>query len=110
MCRNAIPAVIELEHFGVPFSRTDEGRIYQRPFGGHTLNHGKAMAKRACAAADRTGHAILHTLYQQALRNHAEFFVERSEEHTSELQSLMRISYAVFCLKKNTPTNNKVHR
>ncbi|GHD39231.1 succinate dehydrogenase flavoprotein subunit [Thalassobaculum fulvum] len=76
MCRNAIPAVIELEHFGVPFSRTDEGKIYQRPFGGHTLNHGKAMAKRACAAADRTGHAILHTLYQQSLRNHAEFFVE----------------------------------
>jgi len=76
MCRNAIPAVIELEHYGVPFSRTDEGRIYQRPFGGHTLNHGKAMAKRACAAADRTGHAILHTLYQQSLRNHAEFFVE----------------------------------
>src|SRR3546814_438507 len=76
MCRNAIPAVIELEHFGVPFSRTDEGRIYQRPFGGHMLNHGKAMAKRACAAADRTGHAILHTLYQQALSNHAEFFVE----------------------------------
>ncbi|MEQ8396219.1 succinate dehydrogenase flavoprotein subunit [Thalassobaculum sp.] len=76
MCRNAIPAVIELEHFGVPFSRTDEGKIYQRPFGGHTLDHGKAMAKRACAAADRTGHAILHTLYQQSLRNHAEFFVE----------------------------------
>ncbi len=76
MCRNAIPAVIELEHFGVPFSRTDEGKIYQRPFGGHTLNHGKAMAKRACAAADRTGHAILHTLYQQSLRNRAEFFVE----------------------------------
>jgi succinate dehydrogenase / fumarate reductase flavoprotein subunit len=76
MCRNAIPAVIELEHYGVPFSRTEEGKIYQRPFGGHTLNHGKSMAKRACAAADRTGHAILHTLYQQSLRNNAEFFVE----------------------------------
>jgi succinate dehydrogenase / fumarate reductase flavoprotein subunit len=76
MCRNAIPAVIELEHFGVPFSRTDEGKIYQRPFGGHTLNHGESMAKRACAAADRTGHAILHTLYQQSLRNNAEFFIE----------------------------------
>ena len=76
MCRNAIPAVIELEHFGVPFSRTEEGKIYQRPFGGHTLNHGKSMAKRACAAADRTGHAILHTLYQQSLRNNAEFFIE----------------------------------
>jgi len=76
MCRNAIPAVIELEHFGVPFSRTEEGKIYQRPFGGHTLNHGKSMAKRACAAADRTGHAILHTLYQQSLRNNAEFYIE----------------------------------
>ena len=76
MCRNAIPAVIELEHYGVPFSRTEEGKIYQRPFGGHTLNHGKSMAKRACAAADRTGHAILHTLYQQSLRNNAEFFIE----------------------------------
>ncbi|MBT5267114.1 MAG: succinate dehydrogenase flavoprotein subunit [Rhodospirillaceae bacterium] len=76
MCRNAIPAVIELEHFGVPFSRTEEGKIYQRPFGGHTLNNGKEMAKRACAAADRTGHAILHTLYQQCLRNQAEFYIE----------------------------------
>ena len=65
MCREAIPSVIELEHYGVPFSRTDEGNIYQRPFGGHTLDYGKSMARRACAAADRTGHAILHTLYQQ---------------------------------------------
>ena len=55
MCRNAIPAIIELEHFGVPFSRTPEGKIYQRPFGGHTLEGGKGLAKRACAAADRTG-------------------------------------------------------
>ena len=76
MCREAIPSVIELEHFGVPFSRTEEGNIYQRPFGGHTLNHGQSMARRACAAADRTGHAILHTLYQQCLRHSAEFFVE----------------------------------
>src|SRR6201997_3454507 len=76
MCRNAIPAVIELEHFGVPFSRTEDGRIYQRPFGGHTVQYGKTMAKRACAAADRTGHAIIHTLYQQCLKNNAEFFVE----------------------------------
>ena len=76
MCRNAIPAVIELEHYGVPFSRTEEGKIYQRPFGGHTLDNGKRMAKRACAAADRTGHAILHTLYQQCLANNAEFFIE----------------------------------
>jgi succinate dehydrogenase / fumarate reductase, flavoprotein subunit len=76
MCRNAIPAVIELEHFGVPFSRTEDGKIYQRPFGGHTTHNGGAMAKRACAAADRTGHAIIHTLYQQCLRHNAEFFVE----------------------------------
>ncbi|HWK43158.1 MAG TPA: succinate dehydrogenase flavoprotein subunit [Stellaceae bacterium] len=76
MCRNAIPAVIELEHYGVPFSRTPDGKIYQRPFGGHTVDYGKTMAKRACAAADRTGHAIIHTLYQQSLKNNAEFFVE----------------------------------
>lgn len=76
MCRNAIPSVIELEHFGVPFSRNAEGKIYQRPFGGHTVRKGESMAKRACAAADRTGHAILHTLYQQCLKHQAEFFVE----------------------------------
>ncbi|MGC6516887.1 MAG: succinate dehydrogenase flavoprotein subunit [Candidatus Puniceispirillaceae bacterium] len=76
MCRNAIPSVVELENYGVPFSRTEEGNIYQRPFGGHTLDYGKSMARRACAAADRTGHAILHTLYQQCLRHRAEFFVE----------------------------------
>ncbi|MFZ2004877.1 MAG: succinate dehydrogenase flavoprotein subunit [Stellaceae bacterium] len=77
MCRNAIEAVIELEHFGVPFSRTALGQIYQRPFGGHMQEYGEgAPANRACAAADRTGHAILHTLYQQSLRNNAEFFVE----------------------------------
>lgn len=76
MCKNAIPAVIELEHFGVPFSRTPEGTIYQRPFGGHTLQQGEAMAKRACAAADRTGHAILHTLHQQCLKHNALFFIE----------------------------------
>ena len=76
MCREAIPSVIELEHYGVPFSRTEDGNVYQRPFGGHTLDFGKSMARRACAAADRTGHAILHTLYQQCLRHSAEFFVE----------------------------------
>ena len=76
MCKNAIPSVIELEHYGVPFSRTEEGKIYQRPFGGHTLEQGKAMARRGCAAADRTGHAILHTLYQQCLKYKAEFFIE----------------------------------
>ena len=76
MCRNAIPSVIELEHYGVPFSRTEEGKIYQRPFGGHTLDYGKSMARRACSAADRTGHAILHALYQQCLKHKAEFFIE----------------------------------
>jgi succinate dehydrogenase / fumarate reductase flavoprotein subunit len=76
MCKNAIPSVIELEHYGVPFSRTEDGKIYQRPFGGHTLEQGKAMARRGCAAADRTGHAILHTLYQQCLKYKAEFFIE----------------------------------
>ncbi len=77
MCRQAIPAVIELEHFGVPFSRTELGQIYQRPFGGHMMEFGEgAPANRACAAADRTGHAIIHTLYQQSLRHNAEFFVE----------------------------------
>src|SRR5580658_2958434 len=77
MCREAIPAVYELEHFGVPFSRTDEGKIYQRPFGGHMTQYGDgAPAMRACAAADRTGHAILHTLYQQSLKHEVEFFIE----------------------------------
>ena len=77
MCREAIPAVYELEHFGVPFSRTEEGKIYQRPFGGHMTKFGEgAPAMRACAAADRTGHAILHTLYQQSLRHDVEFFIE----------------------------------
>ena len=76
MCREAVPAIYELEHYGVPFSRTEDGRIYQRPFGGHMTEYGKAPAMRACAAADRTGHAILHTLYQQSLKHEVEFFVE----------------------------------
>ncbi|MDX1975677.1 MAG: succinate dehydrogenase flavoprotein subunit [Rickettsiales bacterium] len=76
MCKNAMEAVIELEHYGVPFSRTPEGKIYQRPFGGMTTHYGKGTAQRTCAAADRTGHAILHTLYTQALRHKAEFFIE----------------------------------
>ena len=77
MCREAIPAVIELEHYGVPFSRTPEGKIYQRPFGGMTTRYGEGPpARRTAAAADRTGHAILHTLYQQSLRHDAEFFIE----------------------------------
>ena len=76
MCREAIPAIIELEHYGVPFSRTDEGKIYQRPFGGMTTNYGEGTAQRTCAAADRTGHAMLHTLYQQSLKHQVEFFIE----------------------------------
>ena len=76
LCREAIPAVIELEHLGVPFSRTPDGKIYQRPFGGHTRAGDHAPVSRACAAADRTGHAILHTLYQQSLKHEAEFFIE----------------------------------
>ena len=76
LCRNAPKAVYELEHFGVPFSRTEEGKIYQRPFGGMTTNYGEGTAQRTCAAADRTGHAILHTLYGQAVRKQAEFFIE----------------------------------
>jgi len=77
MCQNAASSVIELEHYGVPFSRNKEGKIYQRPFGGMTTNFGKGpAAQRTCAAADRTGHAILHTLYQQALKHKAQFFIE----------------------------------
>jgi len=76
MCREAPAAVIELEHFGLPFSRTEDGRIYQRPFGGMTTHYGRGIAQRTCAAADRTGHAMLHTLYQQSLRHQAQFFIE----------------------------------
>ncbi|WGF88369.1 succinate dehydrogenase flavoprotein subunit [Marinivivus vitaminiproducens] len=76
MTRNAPAAVIELEHYGVPFSRTKDGKIYQRAFGGQSTEYGKNQAYRTCAAADRTGHAILHTLFQQALRNKVEFFNE----------------------------------
>ncbi|MEY3107064.1 MAG: hypothetical protein RIT35_1237 [Pseudomonadota bacterium] len=76
MCREAMAAVVELEHYGVPFSRTADGKIYQRAFGGMTTHYGKGQAQRTCAAADKTGHAILHTLYQQALKHKAEFFIE----------------------------------
>jgi succinate dehydrogenase / fumarate reductase flavoprotein subunit len=76
MCKEAPMAVIELEHYGVPFSRTEEGRIYQRPFGGMTTHFGKGTAQRTCAAADRTGHAMLHALYQQSLKHSATFHVE----------------------------------
>jgi succinate dehydrogenase / fumarate reductase flavoprotein subunit len=76
MVRQAPEAVYELEHWGVPFSRTEDGRIYQRPFGGMTLDYGKGQAQRTCAAADRTGHAMLHTMYGQALRHSTEFYIE----------------------------------
>src|SRR6516162_4129936 len=76
LCRNASDAVYELEHWGVPFSRTEEGKIYQRPFGGMTTHYGQGTAQRTCAAADRTGHAMLHAMYQQSLKNRAEFFIE----------------------------------
>ncbi|ABE05245.1 succinate dehydrogenase flavoprotein subunit [Rickettsia bellii] len=77
MCKNAPDAILELEHYGVPFSRTEEGKIYQRPFGGMTTEYGKGKAaQRTCAAADRTGHAILHTLYQQSLKHKVQFFIE----------------------------------
>ena len=76
LCRNAPEAVYELEHFGVPFSRTEEGKIYQRAFGGMTSNFGKGIAQRTCAAADRTGHAILHTLYGQCVKHEVNFFIE----------------------------------
>ena len=76
MCKEAPSAVVELEHYGVPFSRTADGKIYQRAFGGMTTHFGQGQAQRTCAAADRTGHAILHTLYQQSLRHQVEFFIE----------------------------------
>jgi succinate dehydrogenase / fumarate reductase, flavoprotein subunit len=76
LCRNAPEAVYELEHWGVPFSRTEDGRIYQRPFGGMTTHFGQGIAQRTAAAADRTGHAMLHTMYGEALRHSAEFFIE----------------------------------
>src|SRR5512136_2880329 len=76
MCKEAPAAILELEHYGLPFSRTEDGRIYQRPFGGMTTHYGKGIAQRTCAAADRTGHAMLHTLYQQALKHDANFYIE----------------------------------
>src|SRR5450755_4229907 len=76
MCRKANEAVYELEHFGMPFDRTPDGKIYQRPFGGHMQDYGKKPVQRACAAADRTGHAMLHTLYQRNVRAKTQFFVE----------------------------------
>ena len=80
LCKEAPKAVIELEKYGVPFSRTKEGKIYQRAFGGMTKNYGNESVQRTCAAADRTGHAILHTLYGQALKHNTEFYIEYFDE------------------------------
>ncbi len=76
MCRNAAQSVYELEHFGMPFDRNENGTVYQRPFGGHSMNFGEKPVHRSCAAADRTGHAMLHTLYQRNVRANTQFFVE----------------------------------
>jgi succinate dehydrogenase / fumarate reductase flavoprotein subunit len=98
MCKEAPQAVIELEHYGVPFSRTEEGKIYQRPFGGMTTHFGKGTAQRTCAAADRTGHAMLHTLYQQSLKQDAAFFIEYFAldliMHDGECRGVMALNMA----------------
>jgi len=106
LCRNAPAAVYELEHWGVPFSRTEDGRIYQRPFGGMTTDFGRGPpAQRTCAAADRTGHAMLHTLYGQALRNNTEFFIEYfAIDLIMDAEGVCR---GVVCLKMDDGT---IHR
>jgi len=98
LCSNAVDSIVELEHYGMPFSRTDNGKIYQRPFGGHMTNNGKGKpANRACAAADRTGHALLHTLYQQSLKNDVQFFneyyaIDLLKDNNDEICGLLAIS------------------
>jgi succinate dehydrogenase / fumarate reductase flavoprotein subunit len=98
LCSNAVDSIVELEHYGMPFSRTDNGKIYQRPFGGHMTNNGKGEpANRACAAADRTGHALLHTLYQQSLKNDVQFFneyyaIDLLKDNNDEICGLLAIS------------------
>src|ERR1700723_542853 len=105
LCRNAPSAVYELDHWGVPFSRTEEGKIYQSPFGGMTTEYGKGIAERPCAAADRTGHAILHTLYGQALRAKCQFFIEYfAIDLIREAEGAVR---GVVCLKLDDGT---IHR
>jgi hypothetical protein len=76
MCKKANEVVVELEHYGMPFDRTDDGKIYQRPFGGHMSNFGEKPVRRSCAAADRTGHAMLHAMYQRNVKANTQFFVE----------------------------------
>ena len=98
LCSNAIDSIVELEHYGMPFSRTDDGKIYQRPFGGHMTNNGKGEpASRACAAADRTGHALLHTLYQQSLKNDVQFYnefyaIDLLKDSSGEICGLLALS------------------
>ncbi len=105
LCRNAPAAVYELDHWGVPFSRTEEGKIYQRPFGGMTTEFGKGTAQRTCAAADRTGHAMLHTLYGQALRAQCAFFIEYfAIDLIRDFEGAVR---GVVCLKMDDGT---IHR
>ncbi len=105
LCRNAPAAVYELDHWGVPFSRNEAGKIYQRPFGGMTTEFGKGVAQRTCAAADRTGHAMLHTLYGQALKARCEFFIEYfAIDLIRDLEGRVR---GVVCLKLDDGT---IHR
>ena len=105
MCRHAPAAVYELDHWGVPFSRTEEGKIYQRPFGGMTTNFGEGTALRTCAAADRTGHAMLHTLYGQALKAKCQFFIEYfAIDLIRDAEGAVR---GVVCLKMDDGT---IHR
>ena len=98
LCSNAVDSIVELEHYGMPFSRTEDGKIYQRPFGGHMTNNGKGEpASRACAAADRTGHALLHTLYQQSLKNDVQFYnefyaIDLLKDSSGEICGLLALS------------------
>ncbi|AIF81185.1 succinate dehydrogenase flavoprotein subunit [endosymbiont of Acanthamoeba sp. UWC8] len=109
MCQNAPQAIIELEHYGVPFSRTKEGKIYQRPFGGMTTEYGEGKAaQRTCAAADRTGHAILHTLYQQCLKRNAEFFIEYFSLDLIMVDGECR-GVTAYCLEDGTLHRFKAH-
>ena len=109
LCREAPAAVYELEHWGVPFSRTEEGKIYQRPFGGMTTNYGEGRAQRTCAAADRTGHAILHTLYGQSLRHSAEFFIEYFAIDLIMEDGMCR-GIVALCLEDGTLHRFRAHR
>ena len=103
LCKEAPQAVYELEHFGLPFSRREDGKIYQRPFGGMTTHYGEGIAQRTCAAADRTGHAMLHTLYGKAISHSAEFFIEYFA-----IDLIMDDKGAVSYTHLTLPTNREV--